>query len=214
MKYRKLAHLLVQPPQIIQRFFDDYSWTINTDLNEIYLTFDDGPIPELTPNVLNLLQLYNAQATFFCVGDNVRKHPAVYEKIIDAKHAVGNHTYSHFNGFKKTTSEYIDDVYKAAKLIDSKLFRPPYGKLKNTQLQALLPDFKVVLWDVLTYDFDKTISPESCFDNVRKFARNGSIIVFHDNLKAQKNMLFALNLTLSYFSEKGYSFKKLDDKLL
>jgi peptidoglycan/xylan/chitin deacetylase (PgdA/CDA1 family) len=215
VKYRKFSDLLVQPPQIVKRLLDNYFWTIDSDYKEIYLTFDDGPIPELTQSVLNLLHVFDAEATFFCVGDNVRKHPDVYEQILKRGHAVGNHTFSHLNGFKTETNEYLDNVAKAAELIDSKLFRPPYGKLKQPQLNALLPDYKIILWDVLSYDFDISISPDECFGNVTQFTRNGSIVVFHDNQKARDNMLHALSLTLTYFSEKGFKFRKIEaDKLL
>lgn len=205
---------MIQPPAIVKRWFDNYVWRVDTDRKEIFLTFDDGPIPVITPKVLNLLHAFDAEATFFCVGDNVRKHPKVYEDILKRGHSTGNHTYSHLNGAKTDLYDYYHDVEKAAKYIDSKLFRPPYGKMKNTQRSLIAEDYKIVLWDVLSYDFDKKISKEQCESNVRKFTRNGSVVVFHDNKKATENMFHALSQTLLHFSKKGYRFKKLDaDKI-
>ncbi len=214
VRYRKISDLLVHPPKVVKRFLDGYIWHINTDLKELYLTFDDGPVPEITSGVLNLLHAFDAEATFFCVADNVRKYPEIYQEILKRGHAVGNHTYSHLNGFKTDTKDYLYDVKKASELIDSKLFRPPYGKLKSSQLHELEKTYKIVLWDVLSYDFYKNMTPEKCFGNVKQFTRQGSVVVFHDNIKAKKNMFYALSETLIYFSEKGYKFKKLNADLL
>ena len=213
MKYRKISDLLIHPPRIVKRLLDTFTWRINTDSKELYLTFDDGPIPEITPQLLHLLHAYDAKATFFCVGDNVRKYPELYQAILDQGHTVGNHCFSHLNSFKTDADVYIADVEKAAQYIDSKLFRPPYGKLKPVVQSKLAQNFDLVLWDVLTYDFDKRISPEKCFGNVKQFARRGSIIVFHENLKAKDNMFYALTQTLMYFSEQLYTFKALPPTL-
>lgn len=214
MKYRKFSDLLIHPPGIVKRIFDGYIWRIDTERKDLFLSFDDGPLPRLTPKILQILAQYDAKASFFCVGDNVRKYPEQYQEIINEGHAVGNHSYSHLNGFKTSTAAYTEDVMKAADYINSDLFRPPYGKLKITQHNCLPQNFKTILWDVLSYDFDTRINPQQCFENVKKFSRKGSVIVFHDNLKAEKNMLYALQKTLDFYSKKGYEFRALDSILL
>ncbi len=179
----------------------------------MYLTFDDGPIPEITENVLHALSFFNAKATFFCVGENVVRNPKIYEKILKGGHSVGNHTYSHLSGLKTDTNEYIDNVQKAAKYIDSTLFRPPHGRMKTAQSVELAKHYDIVLWDVLSYDFDKTKSKEKCFKNVKHFSRPGSIIVMHDSIKAKQNMYYTLTQTLAYFSSMGYRFEALTPEL-
>ncbi len=202
-------NLLIHPPKLIRRAFPRYIWKINETEKVLYLTFDDGPIPELTPWVINTLEKYNAKATFFCVGHNVFKYPDIYDMVLKNGHATGNHTYSHLNGWKNTNEALFSDIEKADKLIKSILFRPPYGKLTNSQMRFIARHKQIVLWDVLTRDYDKTVSPEICYSYVEKFAKPGSIIVFHDNIKATKNMQYALEKTLVNFSAKGYTFKAL-----
>lgn len=177
--------------------------------NELYLTFDDGPHPEITPNVLELLQKFNAKATFFCVGANVEKYPHIYESILKAGHSIGNHTYNHFNGVKTKTEEYINNVKKCAQYVSSNMFRPPYGVLRRSQVKKLSNEYTIVMWNTLSGDYDQKTSEEGCWQNVKRNAKNGSIIVFHDSEKAQQNMFYALTKTLEYFSSLNFSFKSI-----
>ncbi len=178
----------------------------------IYLTFDDGPHPQATPFVLEELNKYNAKATFFCIGHNVELYPEVYKTVIEAGHSVGNHTFDHLNGWKTDTVKYLQNIVAAEKFIDTDLFRPPYGRITRSQVKALsghsVP-FKIIMWDVLSGDFDSGISVEKCLNNVISSATNGSIIVFHDSEKAFTNLKYALPETLEYFSEKGFRFEKI-----
>ena len=175
----------------------------------IYLTFDDGPIPDLTEWVLDQLNHFNIKATFFCVGANILKNYTIFERIKNEGHAVGNHTMFHTKGFKNTVGDYIREVEDCKKLVETNLFRPPYGQLKRGQYKALMErGYKIILWDVISYDFEK-ISEKNCADNVMKNAKNGSIVLFHDNVKAENNMKYALPLFLEEFINKGYSFKTL-----
>lgn len=205
-------NLIVHPPMLITRFFKEMVWNIPGNDKVLHLTFDDGPIPELTPWILDVLAHYNAKATFFLVGDNVRKHPKLYHRIVAEGHSVGNHTFHHLNGWKTDTYAYMKDVEKADFLIHSNLFRPPYGKLSRNQ-RELLTDMgkQIVMWDVLTRDYDPKVTKEQCLNYVLDYARKGSVIVFHDNLKAQENMKFALINTLEIFSNKGYRFDRITD---
>ncbi|PID88280.1 MAG: polysaccharide deacetylase family protein [Bacteroidia bacterium] len=192
--------------------FGTATWQIHTDEKKIYLTFDDSPIPQITEKILEILDIFGAKATFFCVGDNVRKYPEIYRDILQAGHATGNHTYSHLNGYKTDYKHYIEDVFRASEYIDSSLFRPPYGKLRPEQQREILRYFDIVMWNVLSFDFDKTLSEADCFENVKSFTEKGSIIVFHDNIKAESNMLYSLTQTLQLYTHLGYSFERLDAK--
>ncbi len=175
---------------------------------KIYLTFDDGPHPTATPFVLDELKKYNAKATFFCIGKNVETHPQLYKRILNEGHRTGNHTQNHLNGWKVSDENYFDDIKDAAKIIDSNLFRPPYGRISQFQIAALIKqNIKIIMWDVLSGDFDEKISAETCTSNVIKHAANGSIIVFHDSEKALEKMKVSLRETLNYFSRFGYSFE-------
>lgn len=180
--------------------------------NTIYLTFDDGPHETATPFVLDELKKYNAKATFFCIGKNVVAHPEIYKRIIDEEHAVGNHTYNHLNGSKTKDEDYLTDVMKAADYIDSSLFRPPYGRISSFQAKLLRTKqnpFKIIMWNVLSGDFDISLSPQKCFENVILKTKAGSIIVFHDSAKAWDRMSYALPKTLEYFSTKNFRFSAL-----
>lgn len=200
----------VKTPKLIQQFFASYLWRFSVSKKIVYLTFDDGPIPEVTDFVLTTLKNYNAKATFFCIGDNVRKHPTVFQNIINQGHAIGNHTFNHLKGWKTSTKNYIENVEKAEEYINSKLFRPPYGKIKKLQAKALEKrGYTIVMWDVISADFDQNISNEKCLINVIKNATNGSIIVFHDSIKAKERLEFALPKVLDYFSRKGFEFKAI-----
>ncbi len=201
--------LIVHPPEFIRRFFQNYTWKLppqTPDKKILYLTFDDGPIPEMTIGTLDMLAQYNAKATFFCVGDNVRKYPDLYKRILIEGHRTGNHTFNHLKGTKTKVKDYIENVEKADKYIQSDLFRPPHGMLKKRQTKILVQTRHIILWDVLTKDYDKRISPQKCWQNVEENVSPGAIIVFHDNIKAMANQRYALKKTLETYSQQGYQF--------
>lgn len=200
----------VHTPHYLQALFPGLTWKMPADQKIIYLTFDDGPIPEVTPWVLETLRAYNAKATFFCVGDNVRKYPRIYQEVRDAGHAVGNHTLNHLSGWATENISYFHNIRHCARFVSSGLFRPPYGKLRPSQIQFLQRHYHIIMWDVLSGDFDKDISPEDCFQNVIQHAAKGSIVVFHDSLKAENNLRYALPLVLDHFSKLGFEFLALN----
>ncbi len=175
----------------------------------LYLTFDDGPIPEVTPWVLQQLKEYNAKATFFCVGKNVLQYPNIYQQILEEGHRVGNHTFNHLNGWKTDTMDYLENIGECGRLVNSPLFRPPYGKIKKSQLRSIETQYQIIMWDVLSGDFDQSIDPQECLENVLEYSREGSIIVFHDSLKAFKNLSYTLPKVLEHFANKGYQFTSL-----
>ncbi len=204
---------LVKSPWLLRKIYNNDVWSIRTDKQEVFLSFDDGPHPEITPLVLDILDRYNAKATFFCIGKNVKQYPEVYAQILQQGHSVGNHTYTHCNGWKTKDEEYLQDIRQAKQYIDSHLFRPPYGRITNFQRnQLVLPAYKlkVIMWSVLSGDFDPGISDEKCVANVTLHAKAGSIIVFHDSEKAAEKMLYALPLVLEYLRDKGYSFSSIN----
>jgi len=197
-------------PGIVKKIFPDLIWEIPSQHKMIYLTFDDGPVYTATDWVLNVLKDYNIKATFFCIGKNVAKNPELYEKILEANHRVGNHTYNHIPGWNTSNRLYYQDVEKCRQLVNSKLFRPPYGKIMFFQSKALIAKgYEVIMWDVLTGDFDTNISPQQCLANAIKHTVPGSIIVFHDSLKASDNMKFAMPLFVEHFLNEGFEFKLL-----
>ncbi|WP_281979559.1 polysaccharide deacetylase family protein [Tenacibaculum mesophilum] len=203
----------IKTPRILKRLFAKYTWSFFSTQKEIFLTFDDGPIPKVTEFVLNQLNEFNAKATFFCIGDNIRKYPAVFSRIVNEGHSVGNHTFNHLNGWKNSNTAYIDNINKCENLLShqkTKLFRPPYGKIKRKQAKQLLAsDYKIIMWDVLSADFDPTITKEECLQNVLGNVKNGSIIVFHDSIKASDKLYYALPKVLKEFSLQGYKFKAI-----
>jgi len=202
----------VKTPLVVKKMFPNFIWDIPTTNKEIYLTFDDGPTPEITNWTLDILKQYEAKATFFCIGNNVEKYPSVFKNIIDAGHSIGNHTQNHVKGWKTSLEDYLKDISHAQKIISSKLFRPPYGQITLKQGNALIAlGYKVVMWNVLSIDWDMFVSRKTCLKNVISKAESGSIVVFHDSVKASKNMQYALPKVLEYFSEKGYSFKALEN---
>ena len=194
--------------------FPNYVWDIATNDHTIYLTFDDGPTPDITNWTLDLLNQYQAKATFFCIGNNIEKHPEIFKNILKNDHAVGNHTQNHVKGWRTKTKEYLDDIHRAKEsieLVPSTLFRPPYGQITPKQGKQLIHlGYKIIMWDVLSFDWDATISKEDCYQNVISKTKNGSIIVFHDSVKAANHMQYTLPKILKYFSEKGYIFKAID----
>ena len=202
---------LIKTPFWLRAFYPKCTWNIPSKEKVIYLSFDDGPHPEATPFVLDQLRKFNAKATFFCIGNNVLKHPNVYESILQEGHRVGNHTYDHLNGWKTETVQYLENIKDAASLIDSNLFRPPYGRITKKQIRAIKsnPDLPqhIIMWDVLSGDFDLKIEGATCARNVIKNSVPGSIIVFHDSEKAWDSMSIALPLVLDHFSKLGFRFE-------
>ncbi|OUD35709.1 polysaccharide deacetylase family protein [Flavobacterium sp. FPG59] len=208
----------VKTNKLIKTLFSKWIWDIPNTKKVVYLTFDDGPTPEVTSWVLDELNKYNFKATFFCIGDNIRKYPVIFKKIISEGHAVGNHTFNHLNGWKTSTQNYIDNTELCQEIIDenrnynsdSKIFRPPYGKIKTAQSRALLKmGYKIIMWDVLSADFDEKISNEECLNNVIMNLQPGSIIVFHDSIKAFEKLKYVLPATLQYLQDNNYETKVL-----
>lgn len=205
---------LVKTPHLIQSLFPNFTWKIPSTEKVLYLTFDDGPIPSVTPWVIEQLEQYNAKATFFCVGDNVKKHPEIFQQLVSNGHAIGSHTQNHLNGWITDNIPYFHNVRHAANLTNSVLFRPPYGRLRPKQAQFLQRHYRIVMWDVLSGDFDPRISPEQCLANVINNANAGSIIVFHDSLKAEDKLNYVLPKVLEHFTKEGYVFDKLSEQNL
>jgi len=202
--------LIERAPKLYRNLYNGSHWRFNTDKKVVYLTFDDGPIPELTPWVLELLDKYGIKATFFCVGDNVKKHPEVFQMVQDRGHRIGNHTFHHIQGLKTDTQIYLSDVKEADQLIKSNLFRPPYGHMKFSQFKALKEQYKVIMWDVVTRDYSYLMTSDEVYDVVKKYTRNGSIIVFHDSLKAGNRMKESLPRSIEWLLEQGYSFEMIE----
>lgn len=203
---------LVKTPFLLTKLYPECIWEIESSEKILYLTFDDGPHPEVTQFVLEVLKKYNALATFFCIGDNVKKHFDIYKKVIELGHQPANHTFNHLNGWKVKDEVYLENVEMAASIIDSTLFRPPYGRITKFQLKALRGDrfnLTTIMWSVLSGDFDEKLSVENCYLNVINNAKPGSIIVFHDSLKAFTSLKFALPRILEYFSLRGFRFKTI-----
>lgn len=197
-------------PWLVKKMLTGRIWQMDGEVKNLYLTFDDGPHESITPKVLDLLHKYDAKATFFCIGDRVKKHPDIFSMIKEQDHAIGNHTYFHVNGWKMGVEKYVEDVMKANEVIDSKMFRPPYGRLTSKQFQQLRQlGFKTVMWTVLSGDYNKSLSPEECTKRVINNLKPGSIILFHDSEKAEANMLYCLEKTLSHAQVRGYGFKAL-----
>ena len=229
-----MTPFFIKYPSILRKLYPNRITQIQ-DKKSIYLTLDDGPIPEITPWVLEQLKQYNAKATFFCIGDNIRKNPEIFQQLLKEEHSIGNHTFNHLNGWKSKTEVYVENVIKTEEILlenrrqkreyreekgennnpkpatsAQKLFRPPYGKIKNSQAKELVKlNYKIVMWDVLSGDFENRISKEKCFKNVINNASGGSTIVFHDSQKAFKNLEYTLPKVLEYYAEKGFSFKAL-----
>lgn len=196
----------IKTPDVLKPLAKDLLWHIDGVENRIYLTFDDGPTPDVTDEVLRRLARYNAKATFFCLAKNIEAHPVLYNTIMSQGHHIGNHTYNHPDGWKTSNYSYYRNVLLASTTCKSKLFRPPYGRITPGQVAALKQRFTIVMWDVLSADFDSDVTPEQCLKNVTEHAVSGSIVVFHDSIKAQKNMLYALEGTLDYFTSMNFEF--------
>ncbi|WP_142604303.1 polysaccharide deacetylase family protein [Solitalea koreensis] len=200
---------LVKTPYLLKKLYPSLIWNQSRKEKVLYITFDDGPIPQVTPFVLSELRKYNAKATFFCIGDNVNKHPEIFKQVISEGHSIGNHTFNHLNGWFTPTDEYIKNIEKCNKKVKARLFRPPYGRIRPTQILSLKNEFKIIMWDILSGDFDQELSPEDCYKNVIEQSENGSIIVFHDSLKAEPRLRYALPNALKYWTEQGYELKAL-----
>lgn len=218
----KMNFSWVKTNRFIKTIFPNYIWEIPNNENKVYLTFDDGPTPEITEWTLAQLKSYNAKATFFCIGDNVRKFPEIFQKVLEDGHSIGNHTFNHLNGWNTAVEDYVKNVelcnqeiaegrlQTADRILQTDLFRPPYGKIKPSQSKILRKlGYKIIMWDVISYDFDHSISPEKCLENVLKNVQSGSIIVFHDSIKAFQNLEFVLPRTLQFLKEKGFVCDKL-----
>lgn len=223
---------LIKSPLLLKWYYPSLLWNKSRTEKVIYLTFDDGPIPNVTDFVLKTLKVFNAKATFFCIGDNIVKHPEVFERVKNDGHAIGNHTFNHLKGWKTDNETYLQNTLKCQELTQTNLFRPPYGRIRKSQIKSLKSvvqspksifqnqqsdlglntidsGLNIVMWDVLSGDFDTKLSPEKCYQNVIKHTENGSIIVFHDSLKAFDRLSYALPKVLAYFTEKGFTFSTL-----
>ena len=205
----------IKTNSLVKKIFSNLVWDVPNTENKIYLTFDDGPIPEITVWVLEELKKHDAKATFFYIGHNIEKHPEIFEKVINEGHSIGNHTFNHLNGWKTSTEEYLKNTFLCEEQIleskicnlKSKIFRPPYGKIKPSQSKKLRRlGYKIIMWDVLSADYDTSISPEKCLENVLQNVSSGSIIVFHDSVKAFPNLEYTLPKALKYWTAKGFVF--------
>jgi peptidoglycan/xylan/chitin deacetylase (PgdA/CDA1 family) len=202
-------------PRMVTWLFPSRVWRIPTTQKLLYLSFDDGPHPTITPKVLDMLAAHGAKASFFCIGDRVKRFPDIYQRILDEGHAVGNHSFHHLNGWKTNDDAYCTDVEMAAKLIDSRLFRPPYGRMKGSQASAISREgFKTIMWTVLSGDYDANLSPEECAQRVLGNIKPGFIYLFHDSEKAEKNMFYALEKLLEACKMRGFQCEKINEKLL
>lgn len=207
-----VERLLCRVPLWYRALFPGARWRIPAIKGKsVYLTFDDGPVPEATPWVLDQLDELGVKATFFCVGDNVRKYPELFEEILRRGHQVGNHSYHHLKGLTSQTKHYMQDVHQAHELIHSRYFRPPYGHLRFSQIRELSHSFEIVMWDVVTRDYNDKLSPDEVFGLVRRYARNGSIIVFHDSIRSMGNLREALPRSVRWLQEEGYHFLRMGD---
>lgn len=200
---------IIRVPGILKGILPEITWKIRDTKLVLYLTFDDGPTPDITGEVLSILANYNAGATFFCIGRNVERNPAIYSQLLVNQHSTGNHTYSHLKGWYTSNREYFDDIRLASRFIHSGLFRPAYGMITPSQIRQLKKQYRIIMWDVMSYDFDYGTGPDKCLNNVIRYARSGSIVVFHDSVKASEKVLYALPRVLEYFSEKGFAFRSI-----
>jgi peptidoglycan-N-acetylglucosamine deacetylase len=197
--------LPVSPPKTLRALYPQCFWSFPNEQNRIFLTFDDGPTPELLPFILDTLDHYQVRATFFCVGENIEKYPDLYARMLES-HEIGNHTYNHLNGWKHPNYSYYRNIKKFGAVHATSLFRPPYGRLRRSQAKHLAKKYRIIMWDVLSYDYSKTTSPKKCLLNVTRNVKSGSVIVFHDNRKAKKNVIYALPRAIEYLLNKGFIF--------
>lgn len=203
------APYLIKTPFYLKKIFGSMTWDIPTPDGEqpcLYLTFDDGPTPGVTEFVLDELARVGAKGTFFLIGKHAEAHPELVQRMLEEGHAIGNHTYSHLNGWKTSDNEYFSDMAHCSRIVNSTLFRPPYGRIKITQIEEIKKDYRIVMWDVISGDFDTTVEPQDCLENVLGSAKDGSIVVMHDSIKAEQRLRHALPVILDHFVEKGYRF--------
>lgn len=206
----------VKTNRLIKKVFPNYVWEIPNDSKKVFLTFDDGPTPQVTQWVLSQLQKHNAKATFFCIGNNIEGHPEIFESVLAEGHAIGNHTFNHLNGWQQQNEKYLENVIACAEAINrrtlpTRLFRPPYGKVKRSQAKTLKKlGYEIVMWDILSADFDHSISPQQCLDNVIKNIQSGSVVIFHDSVKGFRNLEYVLPKTLEFLKENGYECAAID----
>ena len=200
---------LINTPFFLRWYYTGVTWNRSRKEKKLYLTFDDGPIPEITPWILDILSSYNIKATFFCVGENIVKHPSIFERLISDGHRIGNHTYNHLKGWETTDQDYFDNIQKCNSLTKSNLFRPPYARAKKSQINKLKKNYELIYWDVLSGDFDINLTPEKCLKNVIDYTKNGSIIVFHDNIKAIPGVKYTLPRFIEFALEQGFTFDRL-----
>lgn len=197
-----------QPPQFIRYLYPSAIWRMDKDKRAVYLTFDDGPIPKVTPWVLDVLDKYGIKATFFMVGDNIRKHPDEFHMVVERGHRIGNHTFNHIRGLSYDINSYLENTDKACKIMmNTNLFRPPHGYMSPKQYVELKKRYKIVMWDLVTRDYNRKFTGEQILQKVKKYVRNGSIITFHDSLKSEENIRYALPKAIEWLMEQGYEFK-------
>ena len=203
--------LIEQPPQLFRALYPQAIFRMNPDEKAVYLTFDDGPIPEVTPWVLDLLDEHAVKATFFMVGDNIRKHPEEYRMVVERGHRIGNHTYNHIRGFEYSAGEYLANTDKANQVMETDLFRPPHGHMGFRQYHTLKQHYRIIMWDLVTRDYSKKLRGAQVFANVKRYVRNGSIITFHDSLKSWNNgnLQYALPRSIEFLKAEGYEFRVL-----
>lgn len=199
----------VKAPFFLKWLYPGLTWNKSRQEKCLYITFDDGPIPDVTPEVINILKKFEVKATFFCVGENITRYPELAQQLLDEGHKLGNHTFNHLKGWDHTYEEYLANIDKCQAYTHSNLFRPPYGRATKKQLKTLKKSYEVIMWDVLSGDFDLQLTPEQCLDNVLKHTQNGSIVVFHDNIKAIPRLLYTLPRALAYWQKEGYKFALL-----
>ena len=197
-----------QPPQIIRYLYLSAIWRMDKDERAVYLTFDDGPIPRVTPWVLDVLDKYGIKATFFMVGDNIRKHPDEFRMVVERGHRIGNHTFNHIRGLSYDINSYLENTEKACRMmIGTNLFRPPHGYMSPKQYAELKKRYKIIMWDLVTRDYNRKFNGKQILQKVKKYARNGSIITFHDSIKSEENLKYALPKAIEWLKEQGYEFK-------
>lgn len=201
--------LLEQPTSILSKIYPKGIFRRNPEEHSVYITFDDGPIPEVTPWLLDILDQYGIKATFFVVGDNVRKHPDIFKMVVERGHHIGNHTFNHVRGMRMRNHDYIDNVKKCESLISTRLFRPPHGVLRPWTYHYMEGSYDIIFYDVITRDYNEKLKPEKVLEIVKKYTRNGSIIVFHDSLRSEKNLRYALPKAIEWLKQEGYEFKQL-----
>ena len=202
--------LIEQPPLMLRWIYPRAMWRMDKNEKSVYLTFDDGPIPVITPWVLDLLDKYGIKATFFMVGDNIRKHPEEFRMVVERGHRLGNHTFNHIRGFEYLSQNYLANTDKANEYLHTDLFRPPPGHMRWAQYHVLKKKYRIVMWDLVTRDYSKRLTPQQVLAKVKKYARNGSIITFHDSLKSESRLKYALPRAIEWLLEQGYTFKVFD----